>query len=116
MIRKRYKFLAGLLLGIAALGAQADTYPSRPIKVVSPFPAGGATDLGQVLRSGAIWSLGGDPGPFFPFAGGQNRKYNPDYFQPRAGDDGDRAARRIGDGGSTMVGDGIHLFLPSGGQ
>jgi hypothetical protein len=51
-------------------------------------PAGGATDLGQVLRSGAIWSLGGDPGPFFPFAGGQNRKYNPDYFQPRAGDDG----------------------------
>ena len=45
MIRTGIKLLAAALLGAAALSAQADTYPSRPIKVVSPFPAGGATDV-----------------------------------------------------------------------
>ena len=60
MIRKRNKFLAALLLGMAALGsAQADTYPSRPIKVVSPFPAGGATDvLTRVLAERMAKTLG----------------------------------------------------------
>src|SRR3954454_6081171 len=42
-----------ILLGIA--GAQAQTYPSRPITVVVPFPAGGPTDaivriLGERMR------------------------------------------------------------------
>lgn len=59
MIRKRYPFLAGLLLSVAALGAQADSYPSRPIKVVSPFPAGGATDvLTRVLAERMAKTLG----------------------------------------------------------
>ncbi|WPQ34810.1 Bug family tripartite tricarboxylate transporter substrate binding protein [Achromobacter xylosoxidans] len=59
MIRKRYPFLAGLLLSVAALGAQADSYPSRPIKVVSPFPAGGATDvLTRVLAERMSKTLG----------------------------------------------------------
>ncbi|CAB3921427.1 Bug family tripartite tricarboxylate transporter substrate binding protein [Achromobacter ruhlandii] len=59
MIRKRYTFLAGLLLSVAALGAQADTYPSRPIKVISPFPAGGATDvLTRVLAERMAKTLG----------------------------------------------------------
>ena len=58
MIRTGIKLLAAALLG-AALSAQADTYPSRPIKVVSPFPAGGATDvLTRVLaeRMARIWA------------------------------------------------------------
>ena len=45
MIRTGIKLLAAALLGARPLSAQADTYPSRPIKVVSPFPAGGATDV-----------------------------------------------------------------------
>ena len=39
MMRTSFKLLATLVLGAAALSAQADTYPSRPIKVISPFPA-----------------------------------------------------------------------------
>ncbi|MFJ1302999.1 Bug family tripartite tricarboxylate transporter substrate binding protein [Pseudomonadota bacterium AL_CKDN230030165-1A_HGKHYDSX7] len=46
MLRTTLKICSALLLSAAAVGAaQADTYPSRPIKVVSPFPAGGATDV-----------------------------------------------------------------------
>ena len=59
MIRTGIKLLAAALLGAAALSAQADTYPSRPIKVVSPFPAGGATDvLTRVLAERMASDLG----------------------------------------------------------
>lgn len=59
MIRTGIKLLAAALLGAAALNAQADTYPSRPIKVVSPFPAGGATDvLTRVLSERMAKDLG----------------------------------------------------------
>lgn len=75
------------------------------------IPAGGATDLGQALRSGAIWSLAGNPGPFFPFAGGQNRKYNPDYFQPRAGDGGRHDAGVVVIEGARPRDGGIDLRL-----
>ncbi|MGP1614639.1 MAG: tripartite tricarboxylate transporter substrate binding protein, partial [Pollutimonas bauzanensis] len=34
-----------LLLCATALAAQAQTYPSSPIKMISPFPPGGGTDL-----------------------------------------------------------------------
>ncbi|MDQ2141267.1 tripartite tricarboxylate transporter substrate binding protein [Alcaligenaceae bacterium A4P071] len=50
MFRSSYRRVAAALVGASLLGAsligaaQAQTYPSRPIKVVSPFPAGGATD------------------------------------------------------------------------
>ncbi|MDQ8033803.1 Bug family tripartite tricarboxylate transporter substrate binding protein [Bordetella genomosp. 1] len=46
MFRTTLKLCSALLLSAATLGtAHADTYPSRPIKVISPFPAGGATDV-----------------------------------------------------------------------
>ncbi|MBO9332447.1 tripartite tricarboxylate transporter substrate binding protein [Achromobacter xylosoxidans] len=59
MMRTSFKLLATLVLGAAALSAQADTYPSRPIKVISPFPAGGATDvLTRVLAERMAKTLG----------------------------------------------------------
>jgi tripartite-type tricarboxylate transporter receptor subunit TctC len=36
--------LAGLM-GVAALPARADDYPSRPVKIIVPFGAGGPTDV-----------------------------------------------------------------------
>jgi tripartite-type tricarboxylate transporter receptor subunit TctC len=59
MIRTSFKLLATLMLSAAALGAQADTFPARPIKVISPFPAGGATDvLTRVLAERMAKNLG----------------------------------------------------------
>src|SRR5262245_30928847 len=38
--------LSGLAMALAASQAlSADTYPSRPIRIVVPFPAGGASDV-----------------------------------------------------------------------
>lgn len=37
--------LAALLLFATTLASQAQGYPSRPIRVISPFPPGGGTDL-----------------------------------------------------------------------
>jgi tripartite-type tricarboxylate transporter receptor subunit TctC len=40
-------------------GARADTYPSRPITIVVPFPAGGPTDtLGRILAERMAVTLG----------------------------------------------------------
>lgn len=45
MIRKTI-CTAGLLIGLAiAAGAQAQNYPTRPITMIVPFPAGGLTDV-----------------------------------------------------------------------
>src|SRR4051812_6387460 len=42
------KLLWVALLGLAA-GAQAQSWPSRPVRVIVPFPAGGST-MEQVVR------------------------------------------------------------------
>jgi tripartite-type tricarboxylate transporter receptor subunit TctC len=42
--------LAALLPGVASIGdARGETYPSRPIRFIVPFPAGGSTDVGARL-------------------------------------------------------------------
>jgi tripartite-type tricarboxylate transporter receptor subunit TctC len=39
------RLLGTLALGLAALGAQAQDWPQKPVTLVVPFPAGGSTDM-----------------------------------------------------------------------
>lgn len=52
--------LAMLLgLGVASAGAQTEDYPSRPIRLIVPFPAGGATDtMARLISQGMSERLG----------------------------------------------------------
>jgi len=47
LARRRFLHLAGLAAASSAISrrASADTYPSRPLRWIVPFPAGGSTDL-----------------------------------------------------------------------
>ena len=47
------------LLALSGLNAAAQTYPSKPIKFVVPFPAGSATDtVGRVVAQAMSDALG----------------------------------------------------------
>jgi tripartite-type tricarboxylate transporter receptor subunit TctC len=37
--------VVALMLGLAAAGARAEPYPERPVRMIAPFPPGGAVDL-----------------------------------------------------------------------
>ena len=51
--------LLGTLLTLAASAAHAQGYPSRPVTIVVPFPAGGATDIvARVLAKGLSDRMG----------------------------------------------------------
>ncbi len=44
-MRRTFLLLASLLLALPAAAQDAATFPSRPIRIVVPFPAGGPTDI-----------------------------------------------------------------------
>jgi tripartite-type tricarboxylate transporter receptor subunit TctC len=51
--------IAIAILAASISTAAAETYPSRPITIVVPFPAGGPTDtLGRILADGMTKALG----------------------------------------------------------
>jgi|SRR5450755_440844 len=54
--------LAGLLiLAIAGSAAAADAYPSKPIRIIVPFPAGGGNDLVARVLAEALRPILGQP-------------------------------------------------------
>ena len=61
--RRRFLHLAtgAAVLPVVSYTARAQAYPSRPVRIIVPFPAGGATDvLGRVL-SVHLQNLWGPP-------------------------------------------------------
>ena len=59
MKRRQLVQLAGAAMSSAAFGAQAQSFPSRPIKLIVAFPAGGPTDITmRVLAENAAKILG----------------------------------------------------------
>ena len=43
-MKKLVTILAGTALALSAIGAHAQTWPTRPVKIIVPFPAGGLAD------------------------------------------------------------------------
>jgi tripartite-type tricarboxylate transporter receptor subunit TctC len=59
--RRQFLHLAAGAVALPAVSriAQAQVYPSRPITIVVPFPAGGSTDvIGRILAENMRASLG----------------------------------------------------------
>jgi tripartite-type tricarboxylate transporter receptor subunit TctC len=51
-IRGRRRLIAAAACAVVAPAARADAYPSRPLRLIVPYPAGGATDfIGRILAA-----------------------------------------------------------------
>lgn len=58
-MKKLLALVAAAVMAVAAVPAQAQSYPSRAIKLVIPFPAGGATDIvGRTIAQKLSVALG----------------------------------------------------------
>ncbi|VTU45973.1 Argininosuccinate lyase (plasmid) [Variovorax sp. SRS16] len=83
--------LAGFTLCALAVSAQAQTFPSRPITIVAPYPPGGATDLYARAVANGLAELG-----------------QPTIVDNRAGASGmigaDYVARQPADGHTLLIG------------
>ena len=55
------RLFAGLAVALAATCAQAQSWPSRPIKMIVPFPAGGPTDVMTRVLSDKLGQVLGQP-------------------------------------------------------
>lgn len=58
-MKRRVVFAVAALACTSAVGAQ--TFPSRPLRLVIPFPAGGTTDVNARLVAGQLERLLGQP-------------------------------------------------------
>lgn len=59
LTRSAFPALLALLMAAVSLGAAAQTYPSKPLHVIAPFPPGGPVDaLGRLLAQGLSESMG----------------------------------------------------------
>jgi tripartite-type tricarboxylate transporter receptor subunit TctC len=58
-MKKITNIALGLALGLVALGAAAQNYPTKPVRMIVPFPAGSATDVAaRVLGASLSQELG----------------------------------------------------------
>jgi tripartite-type tricarboxylate transporter receptor subunit TctC len=55
------KALAAVALALVTLGAQAQSYPNKPIRLVCPFPPGGAVDIASRAVAQALAQQLGQP-------------------------------------------------------
>src|SRR5271155_3869041 len=101
-MRRFEGFLCAIfVLLVGAMAAQADDYPSRPIRLIVSFPAGGASDiLGRAIGQKLSERFG-----------------QPVVIDNRAGAGGtiaaEAAAKASPDGYSLLMGAGAHALAPS---
>jgi tripartite-type tricarboxylate transporter receptor subunit TctC len=95
------RLLAALAFATTALGALAQTYPSKPIRFVVPYPPGGPTDiLGRAVAQALTQSLG-----------------QPVVVENKPGASGmigaEQVAKAAPDGYTLLVNASIHVINPS---